>query len=208
MNPPRIGRLAQSKAPTSATIDLVFTNRAASHSPEQFVAEVRRSELGLIGIGVRLIVISALAGAGWAAIDAWFPAKSAWLTGAKWTLVALVTIFLLVSVVRRFVGWSNARLEVTDHRIRIRYRLRKAGWDIPLLTIVDVTHQSGPIQRIFGVGVLQVQTSFAPLPAVMFDVASVEQLRQEILALRTQAWERHLRPAAPPASSGELRAAS
>lgn len=186
----------------------MFTNRAASHSPEQLVVEVRRSELGLIGVGVRLAVIAALAGAAWAAIDAWLPAKSVWITGTRWALAGVVTLFLLISVVRRFAAWSNARLEVTDHRIRIRYRMRKAGWDIPLLTIVDVTHQSGPIQRIFGVGVLQVQTSFAPLPAVMQDVASVEQLRQEILALRAQAWERHLRPAAPPGSPGELRAAS
>lgn len=192
----------------SATIDLVFTNRAATHSPEVLVAEVRRNELGLVGIAVRLVVIAGLAGAAWAAVDAWFPAKSVWVTGARWSLAAIVSVFLLVSVVRRFVGWSNAKLELTDHRIRIRYRIRKAGWDIPLLTIVDVTHQSGPIQRIFGVGVLQVQTSFAPLPALMLDVADVERLRQEIMALRAQAWERHVRPAAAPGPTGDLRAAS
>ncbi len=186
----------------------MFTNRAATHSPEVLVAEVRRNELGLVGIVVRLVVIAALAGAAWAAIDAWFPAKSVWVTGAKWSLAAIVSVFLLVSVVRRFAGWSNAKLELTDHRIRIRYRIRKAGWDIPLLTIVDVTHQSGPIQRIFGVGVLQVQTSFAPLPALMLDVADVEKLRQEIMALRAQAWERHVRPATSSGTSGDLRAAS
>ncbi len=186
---------------------LVFPNRAATHSPEQLVAEIRRNELGLLGIAVRLLVIAIVAGIALAAIDSYLPAKSVWVTGSRWTLVALVSGFLLVSVVRRFVGWSNARLEVTDHRLRIRYRVGKAGWDIPLLTIVDVTHHRGPIQRIFGVGVLKVHTSFAPLPAVMLDVAAVAELRAEILALRGQAWERHLRPSSSGAV-GELRAAS
>lgn len=192
----------------SATIDLVFTNRAATHSPEVLVAEIRRNELGLVGIAVRLAIIAGIAGAAWAAFEAWLPAKSLWLSGAKWSLAVIVSVLLLVSVVRRFAGWSNAKLELTDHRIRIRYRVRKAGWDIPLLTIVDVTHQSGPIQRIFGVGVLQVQTNFAPLPALMLDVADVERLRDEIMSLRAQAWQRHVRPMASPGAAGDLRAAS
>ena len=117
-------------------------------------------------------------------------------------------MLVVFSVGRRFAGWANARLEVTDQRIRIRYRLRKAGWDIPLLSIVEITYVSGPIQRLFGVGVLRVQTSFAPLPAFMLDVADVKQLSQEILVLRNQAWDRHIRSYNQPGSTGELRAAS
>lgn len=183
----------------------MFPNRAATHSPEKLVAEIRRSELGLVGIAIRLVLIAAIVGACWAVVDVYVPVRSVWVSGARWTLVVLATLFLLVSVVRRFVGWSNARLEVTDHRIRIRYRMRKAGWDIPLLTIVDVTHHSGLIQRLFGVGALRVQTNFAPLPAVMLDVARVAELQAEILALRAQAWERHV---CPYPSTNELRAAS
>ena len=66
----------------------------------------------------------------------------------------------------------------------------------------------GPIQRLFGVGVLRVQTSFAPLPAFMLDVADVKQLHHDILVLRNQAWDRHVRSYNQAGPSGQLRAAS
>lgn len=184
-----------------------FSHRAEAPS-EHLIAEVRRHELGLLGITIRLLAIAMVAGASWAAIEVWLPPKSGWAVASKWTVGIIVGLLLLFSVGRRFVGWANARLEVTDQRIRIRYRLRKAGWDIPLLSIVDVSHKSGPIQRIFGVGVLQVQTSFAPLPAFMFDVAAVDDVAREILLLRAQAWDRHVRSAYPAGPTGQLRAAS
>ena len=183
-------------------------NRPAVADSEQLVAEVRRHELGLVGIITRLLVISMLAGAIWAAIEVWLPAKSMWTSASKWTLAIVVGLLVVFSVGRRFVGWANARLEVTDQRVRIRYRMRKAGWDIPLLSIVEVSHRSGPIQRLFGVAVLQVQNRFAPLPAFMLGVAAVEQLSQEILQLRAQAWDRHVRSVYPPGPTGQLRAAS
>ena len=102
---------------------------------------------------------------------------------------------------------ARPRLEITDQRLRVRYRLRKAGWDIPLLSIVDVTYTSGPIQRLFGVGVLRVQTNFAPLPAFMLDVPAVKQLADEVLQLRGYAWEQYVRSASAQ-DAWQMRAAS
>ncbi len=184
------------------------SSKASAVANEQLVAEVRRHELGLVGIAVRLAVVVGLAGALWAVIEVWLPPKTLWVSASKWTVAVVLGLLVVFSVGRRFAGWANARLEVTDQRIRIRYRLRKAGWDIPLLSIVEITYVSGPVQRLFGVGVLRVQTSFAPLPAFMLDVADVKQLSQEILVLRNQAWDRHIRSYNQPGSTGELRAAS
>lgn len=184
------------------------SSKASAVANEQLVAEVRRHELGLVGIAVRLAVVVGLAGALWAVIEVWLPPKTLWVSASKWTVAVVLGMLVVFSVGRRFAGWANARLEVTDQRIRIRYRLRKAGWDIPLLSIVEITYVSGPVQRLFGVGVLRVQTSFAPLPAFMLDVADVKQLSQEILVLRNQAWDRHIRSYNQPGSTGELRAAS
>jgi membrane protein YdbS with pleckstrin-like domain len=186
----------------------VRSSKASAVANEQLVAEVRRHELGLVGIAVRLAVVVGLAGALWAVIEVWLPPKTLWVSASKWTVAVVLGLLVVFSVGRRFAGWANARLEVTDQRIRIRYRLRKAGWDIPLLSIVEITYVSGPVQRLFGVGVLRVQTSFAPLPAFMLDVADVKQLSQEILVLRNQAWDRHIRSYNQPGSTGELRAAS
>ena len=180
---------------------------SAASAPERLIAEVRRHELGLIGVTVRLVIIAVIAGATWAAIDAWLPKKSRWVSGAKWAVAILVALFVTVMVVRRFAGWANHRLEITDQRLRVRYRLRKAGWDIPLLSIVDVTYTSGPIQRLFGVGVLRVQTNFAPLPAFMLDVPAVKQLADEVLQLRGYAWEQYVRSASAQ-DAWQLRAAS
>lgn len=179
-----------------------------SSPPEQLIAEVRRHELGLTGITVRLLVIAVCAGGAWAAIDAWLPAKTLWVSASKWMVAVLVALYLAASVIRRFAGWANHRLEVTDQRLRIRYRLRKAGWDIPLLSIVDVTYTSGPIQRLFGVGVLRVQTNFAPLPAFMLDVADVKTVVDEVIQLRTQAWEQYVRNVNAADPWAHLRAAS
>ena len=105
-----------------------------------------------MGIAVRLAVFVGLAGVLWAVIEVWLPPKSLWVSASKWTVGVVVGLIVIFSVGRRFAGWANARMELTDQRIRIRYRLRKAGWDIPLLSIVEVTYVSGPIQRLFGVG--------------------------------------------------------
>ena len=161
-----------------------------------------------MGIAVRLAIFVGLAGALWAGIEVWLPPKSLWVSASKWTVGVVVGLIVIFSVGRRFAGWANARMELTDQRIRIIYRLRKAGWDIPLLSIVEVTHVSGPIQRLFGVGVLRVQTSFAPLPAFMLDVADAKQLHHDILVLRNQAWDRHVRSYNQAGPSGQLRLAS
>ncbi len=184
------------------------SSRASAVANEQLIAEVRRHELGLVGIAVRLAIFVGLAGVLWAVIEVWLPPKSLWVSASKWTVGVVVGLIVIFSVGRRFAGWANARMELTDQRIRIRYRLRKAGWDIPLLSIVEVTYVSGPIQRLFGVGVLRVQTSFAPLPAFMLDVADVKQLHHDILVLRNQAWDRHVRSYNQAGPSGQLRAAS
>lgn len=171
---------------------VVYARSAPTMATERHLAEVRRSSLGLLGICLRTATLALIVGVCWAAIDVWLPTKSMWVPTLRWAMVLVVGLYVLVSLVRRFLGWANARLDITDQRVLIRYRARKSAWEIPLLAIVDVNHQSGPLQRLFGVGMLKVQTNFAPGPALMLDVRNVQQVREEILYLRNCAYQAYL----------------
>jgi membrane protein YdbS with pleckstrin-like domain len=156
------------------------------------VAELRRHELGLLGLGVRVVIAAALFGASWAALQTWQPGGELVTSVIGWVLLAGFALYLLLGLSRRFLSWANARTIITDQRVVVRYRLRKSGWDIPLLSIADVTYSRGPIQRLFGgVGTLRIQTTFAPNPALIDDVRDVASVRDELLQLRNRAWARH-----------------
>jgi len=156
------------------------------------VAELRRHELGLLGLGVRLVIAAGLFGASWAALQTWQPGGELMTSVIGWALVACFALYLLLGLCSRFLSWANARTVITDQRVVVRYRLRKSGWEIPLLSIADVTYSRGPIQRLFGgVGTLRIQTTFAPNPAVIDDVMDVVSVRDELLQLRSRAWALH-----------------
>lgn len=157
----------------------------------RLVAELRRHEVGLFGLAVRTVVAAALFGAMWAALDTWQPGGELASAALGWMIVGVFGFYLVFGLLRRFLGWANARTIITDQRVVVRYRLRKPGWEIPLLSISDVTYSGGPLTRLFGVGALHIQTTFAPQPAVVADVADVSSVRNEILKLRNEAWSQH-----------------
>ncbi|NQU36180.1 MAG: PH domain-containing protein [Actinobacteria bacterium] len=158
---------------------------------EHSIAEVRRHELGLLGLGVRIVIAAALFGMSWAALQTWQPGGEVASTIIGWALLVGFVLYLLLGLCRRFLSWANARTVITNQRVVVRYRLRRPGWEIPLISIADVTLSRGPMERLFGVGTLRIQTTFAPNPAVIDDVADVATVRHELLQLRDQAWSRH-----------------
>jgi membrane protein YdbS with pleckstrin-like domain len=164
-----------------------------SATSEQVVAELRRHDLGLLGIGVRVVIAAALLGVAWAALDSWQLFGPVVTSILKWTVLGIACFYLLFGIVTRFMRWSNARTVITNQRVLIRYRLREPGWEIPLLSIAGVSYSRGPIERLFGVGQLQIQTTFAPSAAVVNDVDDVKTTCAELLALRDRAWAVHTR---------------
>jgi membrane protein YdbS with pleckstrin-like domain len=158
---------------------------------DRLVAELRRHEVGLLGLAVRTVVTAAFFGAIWATLDTWQPGGELASAVLGWMVVGLFGFYLVFGLSRRFLGWANARTIITDQRVVVRYRLRKPGWEIPLLSISDVTYSRGPLTRFFGVGALHIQTTFAPQPAVVADVAHVSSVRNELLKLRNEAWSQH-----------------
>lgn len=157
-------------------------------SGEYLIVDLRRHGLGLLGAAVRLLVVTALAGFLLGSVSGWLGDAGPLISPARWLIYMLAAVLVMVMVGRRFVRWSLMRAAVTNQRVAISYRLRKQGWDIPLLTIVDVTCRVGIVQRRFGTGSLVIQTNFAYLPAVIPDVPQIEAVREMVLAARAQAW--------------------
>ena len=87
------------------------SSRASVVANEQLIAEVRRHELGLMGIAVRLAIFVGLAGALWAVIEVWLPPKSLWVSASKWTVGVVVGLIVIFSVGRRFAGWNSLTKE-------------------------------------------------------------------------------------------------
>jgi len=158
---------------------------------ESLVADVRRHGLGMLGICVRMVALAAITGWALGAVARWLPTQPGTALALQWIFVSLALILTFTMVIRRFLGWTNARTLVTNQRIVIRYRLGKPAWNIPLLNVIDVTYSRGPLQRLLGVGVLKVQTNLAVDAAIIADVGQVQALREEIIALRNDAWAQY-----------------
>lgn len=176
-------------------------------SGEHLTVDLRRHSLGLLGAALRLVVITALAGFLLGSVSRWWGAGSL-VSVARWLIGLLAAVLVIVMVGRRFVRWSLMRAAITNQRVVISYQLHKQGWEIPLLTIVDVNCRIGIVQRFFGTGSLMIQTNFAYLPAVIPDVPQIEAVRELVLAAREQAWTDYQRSLFGRPYSPDMRAVS
>ena len=182
----------------------------SAHRPdEHLVIELRRHGLGLLGTAVRLAIIAAVTGYLLGSVSQWLAPQPAIESASQWLIMVIGGALMYRMVLRRFARWSIMRAGISHHRVKIRYQFRRQGWDIPLLTIVDVSYQAGMLQRLFGTGSLIITTNFARQPAVIPDVAHVADVRQSLLELRAEAWTSYQRSLAmQPHRTAVIQAAS
>ena len=97
-----------------------------------------------------------------------------------WVLVAVLIfpVFLIP-----YVKWITTTYTLTSKRVITRSGIfNKAGHDLPLSRISDVTHSRDLIDRMFGCGTLTLQTS-ADDPLDLVDIPKVELVQVEITNL-------------------------
>lgn len=150
--------------------------------------ELRKHEIGLLGTAIRLLIIAVATGYLMARLGTWGEPER---TIAMWSAMGLATLFLWTLVVRRFRIWASMRATVADDRIEIRYRRRRQGWQIPMVSVVDVSYTAGSLQRLFGVGDVVVRTNFAHESAVIPGIADVQGVVADLLELRNRAWRQY-----------------
>lgn len=161
---------------------------SAPRPGEHLVVELRRHGSGLLGTATRIVLIAAVTGflAGWIAKP--LDASPGAIPAVRWTIFGIGAALILLIAGKRFSRWAYARAAITSSRIAISYQPRQRGWDIPLLTVIDVSCKAGLMQRLSGCGSVVIRTNFASDPAIIADVVRPAEIRDLILALRAQAW--------------------
>lgn len=158
---------------------------------EVVVAVFRRHGVGLVPTAIRVVATAAALGVIYAFIGRFVSTVQPWrdlVTWTFWTVCVLCGIWIAFG---SFRAWASPTMVLTNSRVRIRYRRGQQGWEIPLAMVLDVSASSGLLQRPFGVGTIAIRTTFAPKPALMFDVEAVRATKDEITALRNQYWARY-----------------
>ncbi|MDP9801701.1 putative membrane protein YdbT with pleckstrin-like domain [Arcanobacterium wilhelmae] len=125
-----------------------------------------------VGIVVIALVIIALV----------YLPDSLWPWGA---LAAGITalVLLVIFVGYPFLQWLTTTYTITDRRVITRAGiLTKAGHDIPLSRISNVSYERDFVDRLFGCGTLVLETS-AGNPLFLTDVPEVEKVNLELTEL-------------------------
>lgn len=164
-----------------------YAGSSGSGSSEQLM-DLRKHEVGLVGTFVRLLIAAVAAGYLIARLGTWGEPER---TIALWSAAALAALFVWTFVIRRFRVWAAMRAIVASDRIEIRYRRRRQGWQIPMVSVLDVSYTAGPLQRLFGVGDVAIRTNFSHEPALIPGVADVKGVVADLLVLRDQAWRQY-----------------
>ncbi|MGV1078881.1 MAG: PH domain-containing protein [Candidatus Nanopelagicales bacterium] len=164
-----------------------YAASSGSGSSEQLM-DLRKHEIGLLGTAIRLLIVAVATGYLIARLGTWGEPER---TIALWSAAVLATLFLWTLVIRRFRVWAAMRATVANDRIEIRYRRRRQGWQIPMVSVVDVSYTAGPLQRVFGVGDVVIRTNFSHESAVILGIADVQGVAADLLELRDRAWRQY-----------------
>lgn len=135
--------------------------------------ELRHFRRHVMVLFAPVLVLLACVAAVWAA---WAFVPAAYQPYAWWVVGALAIVVVAAWVVRPFLVWLTTTYTVTDARVMTRSGiLAKAGHDLPLNRIADVTYHSGLVDRMLGCGTL-VFTTAADDPLTLDHVPRVEQV--------------------------------
>jgi uncharacterized membrane protein YdbT with pleckstrin-like domain len=118
-----------------------------------------------------------------------------WLRGA---VVVVALLVLLRFVVWPFLVWWNTVYAVTNRRLIVRQGvLSRAGHDMPLSRLNDVSFSHNLVERVLGCGTLVVESAGERGQLSLADVPHVEKVQRTLYRLSDEA-----RAAAPAAVDG------
>ncbi len=169
---------------------------------EQIVLEIRAHWVGLTGVALRLVVLTVVTGYALGHAATWFGSPD-WVTlGFRIAVFIVFLLLLRATVIRQFRRWANFRATVTDRRLLVRFDRRcRIGWDLPLLGVSEIHAHRGLLQRAVGAGSIVITSPMTNGPAVLPNVARVEDHQAALLQLRATAWAQYQQAMAYPAAS-------
>lgn len=135
---------------------------------EVVVLHVRTHGKALVLPAVVLVVSAGLGGAGWGAVR---NGDFAW---ARWVVLALVLLAVLLWSALPFLRWWGTTYTVTSERLITRTGLvNRTGRDIPLARVNDVAFQQSLWDRVLGCGSLIVSAASEQGSETLHDVPRV-----------------------------------
>lgn len=105
-------------------------------------------------------------------------------TALRWAIIALAILLLLYGSLRPYLKWRTTLYVLTSDRIITRYGvLSRAGRDIPLSRVNDVSFSHNLFERILRTGTLTVESAGERGQLVLRDVPKVEIVQRELYRL-------------------------
>jgi uncharacterized membrane protein YdbT with pleckstrin-like domain len=105
-------------------------------------------------------------------------------SGLRWAIVVLAVLLLLYGSLRPYLRWMTTIYVLTNDRIITRYGvLSRAGRDIPLSRVNDVSFSHNLFERILRCGTLTVESAGERGQLVLRDVPDVESVQRELYRL-------------------------
>jgi uncharacterized membrane protein YdbT with pleckstrin-like domain len=99
-------------------------------------------------------------------------------------ILAVAVLVLVVVSLRPWLRWVTTRYVVTSRRVMIRTGLlARAGRDVPLARITDVSFSHTALERLFGSGTLVVESAGERGEIALTDVPKVEQVQRTLYGL-------------------------
>ena len=102
----------------------------------------------------------------------------------RWAILVLALLVLLYGSLRPYLRWRTTLYVLTSERIITRYGvLSRAGRDIPLSRVNDVSFSHNLLERILRCGTLTVESAGERGQLVLRDVPDVESVQRELYRL-------------------------
>jgi uncharacterized membrane protein YdbT with pleckstrin-like domain len=113
-------------------------------------------------------------------------------TPLRWLIVVVAVLLLLWGTVRPYLRWRTTLYVLTTDRIITRYGiLSRAGRDIPLSRVNDVSFSHNLFERLLRCGTLTVESAGERGQLVLSDVPRVEDVQRELYRLVDEHLSRH-----------------
>jgi uncharacterized membrane protein YdbT with pleckstrin-like domain len=163
---------------TSSTYaERVWGDRNRLDDQERVVLVIRRHAKALVWPSARLVVLGFATGAGAGVVP------SDWRPAGQVAVAALGLVLATGWVVLPYLRWRTTTYTLTTRRLIARRGvLHRAGVELPLVRVHDVSYDRSLLDRILGCGSLQVQTP-ADGGIVLVDVPDVERVHLQMTEL-------------------------
>jgi uncharacterized membrane protein YdbT with pleckstrin-like domain len=146
---------------------------------ESVVLDTRPHWILLVRPVVILLVVAAVTGF----VAAILPDKS-WTNNARWIIILVAFVLLLILCLRRFLQWLTTNYVITTHRVVLRTGiLSRSGRDVPLSRINDVSFLHRPIERLLRSGTLIVESAGERGQVTLADMPHVEEVQRTLYQL-------------------------